>query len=181
MFEDLVRSGNMGRWWGAARRTKESFCSISTHSLHLLLRSFQLWFDLDWYELPPLLHIPNDDTSSSFGTMAPLYLVVYCRLCLKKWNNKNNCFLKGPQDWIWILAELTRVTGVTDDHLQEAGPPGWSFAWGQPLRMIICKGQPLRMIICKRPAPLDDYLQEAGHSRWWTTTTSMTTTGATGW
>ena len=24
--------------------------------------------------------------------------------------NKNKLFLKGPQDWIWILAEVTRVT-----------------------------------------------------------------------
>ena len=30
----------------------------------------------------------------------------------------------GRQDLIWILAEVTRVKGVTDDHLQEAGPSG---------------------------------------------------------
>ena len=29
---------------------------------------------------------------------------------------------------MWILAELTRVTGVTDDHLREAGPSRWQFA-----------------------------------------------------
>ena len=136
MFEDLVRSGNMGRWWGAARRTKESFCSISTHSLHLLLRSFQLWFDLDWYELPPLLHIPNDDTSSSFGTMAPLYLVVYCRLCLKKWNNKNKLFFErsarlnldpgrgdlgdGGDKW-----SDRRTDGRTDGRRQAYSGPRW--------------------------------------------------------
>ena len=42
-----------------------------------------------------------------------------------------------------------------DDHLQEVGPFGSSFA----------RGRPLRMIICKRPVPLDHHLQEADHSR----------------
>ena len=37
-----------------------------------------------------------------------------------------------------------------DNHLQEAGPSGWSFA----------RGQPLRMIICKRQAPADDQKQQ---------------------
>ena len=74
-----------------------------------------------------------------------------------------------------------------DDHLQEAGSSGWSFASGQILRMIICKwpvppddhlqvagsagwsfarGRIRWMIICKRPDPPDDHLQEAGSSRW---------------
>ena len=39
------------------------------------------------------------------------------------------------------------ATGMTDDHLQEAGPSGWSFA----------RGWPLQMIICKRPASPDDH------------------------
>ena len=43
-----------------------------------------------------------------------------------------------------------------DDHLQEVGPFGSSFA----------RGRPLWMIICKRPVPLDHHLQEADHSRW---------------
>ena len=41
-----------------------------------------------------------------------------------------------------------------DDHLQEAGPSGSSFA----------RGRPFRMSICKRPVPLDHHLQEAGPS-----------------
>ena len=41
-----------------------------------------------------------------------------------------------------------------DDHLQDAGLSGWSFA----------RGQSLWIIICKRLAPLDDHLQEAGPS-----------------
>ena len=41
--------------------------------------------------------------------------------------------------------------GVTDNHLQEAGSTGLSFA----------RGQPIRMIICKRPDPPDINLQEA--------------------
>ena len=52
--------------------------------------------------------------------------------------------------------ELTRVTGVRDDHLQEASPSGWSFA----------RGRSLGMNICKRPASPDDHLQEASPSRW---------------
>ena len=77
--------------------------------------------------------------------------------------------------------------GVTDDHLQEVGSSGWSFARGQIFLMIICKrpnppddhlqmagpsgwsfarGQILRMIICKRPDPPDDYLQGAGSHGW---------------
>ena len=60
--------------------------------------------------------------------------------------------------WIFYIyffiqeAEVTRVTRVTDDHLQEAGPSGWSLS----------KGQLLQMIICKRPDPSDDHLQESG-------------------
>ena len=38
--------------------------------------------------------------------------------------NKNKLFEKGPRDLIWILAKVTRVTGVTDYHLQEAGSSG---------------------------------------------------------
>ena len=41
-----------------------------------------------------------------------------------------------------------------DDHMQEAGPSGGSFA----------RGQPLWMIICKRSGPLDDDLQKADPS-----------------
>ena len=41
------------------------------------------------------------------------------------------------------------VTGVTDDHLLEAGPCRSSFA----------RAQLLWMIVCKRPDPLDDNLQ----------------------
>ena len=41
-----------------------------------------------------------------------------------------------------------------DDHLQEAGPSGSSFA----------RGWPLRMTIGKRPVPPDKHLQEAGPS-----------------
>ena len=41
----------------------------------------------------------------------------------------------------------------TDDHFQEAGPSGWSFA----------KGWSIMMIICKRPVHLDDH--KAGPSR----------------
>ena len=43
-----------------------------------------------------------------------------------------------------------------DDHLQEAGPSGSSFA----------RGRPFRMTICKRPVPLDHHLQEAGPPFW---------------
>ena len=50
---------------------------------------------------------------------------------------------------VWILAKVTRVTGVLDDHLQATSPSGWSFA----------RGRSLRMIICKRPVPLNDHLQ----------------------
>ena len=43
-----------------------------------------------------------------------------------------------------------------DDHLQEAGLSGWSFArYGS-----------IQIIICKRPVYPDDHLQEAGPSRW---------------
>ena len=41
-----------------------------------------------------------------------------------------------------------------NDHLQESGPSGWSFA----------RGWSLRIIICKRSAPPNDHLQEAGPS-----------------
>ena len=64
---------------------------------------------------------------------------------------------------------VTRVMGVTDDHLhhlQETGPSRWSFARGQILRMIICKRPVPPDDICTRLAPPDDYLQEAGPSRW---------------
>ena len=78
-----------------------------------------------------------------------------------------------------------------DDHLQEDGPSGWSFARGQSFWMIICKrpvhpddhlketspsgwsfaiGRSIWMIICKRPVFLDNHLQEAGPSRWSFTT-----------
>ena len=43
-----------------------------------------------------------------------------------------------------------------DDHLQEAGPSGWSFA----------KGRSIRMIHYERPVHPDDHLQEAGPSIW---------------
>ena len=39
-----------------------------------------------------------------------------------------------------------------DDHLQEVGPSGWSFA----------RGQSNLMITCKRPFHSDDHLQEGG-------------------
>ena len=42
-----------------------------------------------------------------------------------------------------------------DDHLQEAGPSGFAFA----------RGGPLRIMICRRPVPLDNDLQEAGPHR----------------
>ena len=68
---------------------------------------------------------------------------------------------------------MTRVTGATDNHLQEASQSGWSVARG---------------------CPCDDHLQEAGPSEWsfargrslWmnnnnnkTTTTATTTTTTT--
>jgi len=66
----------------------------------------------------------------------------------------------------WRKAKTATKTIPPDDHLQKAGASGWSFA----------NGQPLRMIICKRPVPSDDHLQgacpfgwsfqEAGPSRW---------------
>ena len=43
-----------------------------------------------------------------------------------------------------------------DDHLQEAGPSGWSFA----------RVRPLQMTICKRPVPPDHHFQEASPSGW---------------
>ena len=49
---------------------------------------------------------------------------------------------------------ICKRSGSRDDHLQEAGSSGWSFA----------KGQPLWTIICKRPASPDDHPQEAGPS-----------------
>ena len=43
-----------------------------------------------------------------------------------------------------------------DDHLQEAGPSGWLFA----------RGRPIRMIICKKPNPLDEQQQQPGWQGW---------------
>ena len=43
-----------------------------------------------------------------------------------------------------------------NDHLQEAGLSGSSFA----------RGRPLRMTICKRPVPPDNHLQGPGHYGW---------------
>ena len=81
-------------------------------------------------------------------------------------HNKNKLFWKDPRDWIWILAEVTRVRGlesiiwkrpVPPDHLlQKSRSSKWSFA----------NGRSLQMIICKRPDPPDDHLQMAGPSRW---------------
>ena len=72
-----------------------------------------------------------------------------------------------------------------DDHLQEASPSRWSFAWGRSIQMFICKrlvdpdnhlqeagqfrwsfarGRSIRMMICKRPVHPDDHLQETGPS-----------------
>ena len=94
--------------------------------------------------------------------------------------------------WYWncILGPITietRPIKQCKSLMQKAGTSGWSFANGQPLRMIICKrpvpsddhlqeacpfgwsfarGRPLQMIICKRPAPPDDHLQEAGPFGW---------------
>ena len=93
--------------------------------------------------------------------------------------------------------QVTRVTGLTDDyfkrpvhpddHLQMAGPSGWSFARGWSLQIIICKrpvhmddhlqdagpsgwsfagGWFIYMIICERLIPSDDHLQEAGPFEW---------------
>ena len=56
----------------------------------------------------------------------------------------------------WRKAKTATKTVPPDNHLQKAGTSGWSFA----------NGQPLRMIICKRPVPSDDHLQEAGLFRW---------------
>ena len=46
---------------------------------------------------------------------------------------KTNCSRKV----YWILAEMTRVTGLTDDHLEEASPSGCSFGRGRTLGTII--------------------------------------------
>ena len=48
----------------------------------------------------------------------------------------------------WLLLSIL--------DLHEADPSGWSFA----------KGRSLQMIIWRRPAPPDDYLREAGPTRW---------------
>ena len=74
-----------------------------------------------------------------------------------------------------------------NNHLQEAGPNGWSFAKGRSLQVIICKrlvhpnnhlqsagpsrwtfarGRSMLMIIYKRPVHPDDHLQEVGPSEW---------------
>ena len=83
--------------------------------------------------------------------------------CLRSYMwNKNKLFLKGPWDWIWILLFLRgrsfwiiickrpapldkhlQEVVLPDDHLQEAGPSGWSFARGRSILMIICKMLPI--------------------------------------
>ena len=55
----------------------------------------------------------------------------------------------------WQMIIYTRLV-PPDDHLQDTGSSGWSFA----------RGQSLQMIICKWPNPPDDHLQVAGSSGW---------------
>ena len=58
------------------------------------------------------------------------------------------------------------VTGVTNDHLQEAGPSRWSFQDKCPSWWSFSIEMSLRVIICKRQVPTDDHFQEAGPTRW---------------
>ena len=53
-----------------------------------------------------------------------------------------------------------------DDHLQEAGPSGWSSLEAGHSRWWFTRSLSLRMVICKWTATPDDNLQEDGHSRW---------------
>ena len=62
---------------------------------------------------------------------------------------------KECKSLIWIPIICKRPVPL-DDHLQKAGPSGWSFA----------RGRPIWMIICNRPVPPDDHLQEASPSAW---------------
>ena len=66
---------------------------------------------------------------------------------------------KGPArpDIIWWAGNLlNKLPAHQNDHFQKAGPSGWSFA----------KGLPVRIIFCKRPAHQNDHLQKAGPSGW---------------
>ena len=48
------------------------------------------------------------------------------------------------------MAEMTRVTGVMDYHLQEAGSS----------RSSVARGLSFQVIMCKRPVHPDDHLQQ---------------------
>ena len=78
----------------------------------------------------PAPHKPK----SHFTTASDMfYIQMWCWL----FASENFTWLKTvdlSKIWIFYIyffiqeAEVTRVTGVTDDHLQETGPSGWSFA-----------------------------------------------------
>ena len=59
-----------------------------------------------------------------------------------------------PQTAAALRMIICKRPALPDDHLQEAGPSGSSFA----------RGRSLRIIIYKRPTTPDDHLQEAGPS-----------------
>ena len=65
-----------------------------------------------------------------------------------------------------ILAKVTRVTRLTDDHLQGAHPPNDHLQEARSYGRSFANGRSLQMINCKRPDPPDDQLQEASLS-WW--------------
>ena len=79
-----------------------------------------------------------------------------------RWNvlKEKMMLFGGKTEICWKKREKFRRIWLegrnADDHLQKAGPSGWSFA----------KGWPIRMIICKRQAHPDDHLLKAGPSGW---------------
>ena len=79
-----------------------------------------------------------------------LFYPYYSRTSLQWVIKQEQIVLERSGYWIWILAEVTRVTGLAGDHLQEASSSGWLFAGGRPHWMMISK----------RLASLDDQWQQ---------------------
>ena len=101
---------------------------------------------------------PGQSLEEDFFCNSSLICENYLRL--DQVNSANLLF----EFWFWFVLSIrwrkakTATKAVPpDDHLQEAGPCGWSFVNGRPLRFIIC---------CKRPVLLDDLLQENGSFGW---------------
>ena len=174
-----IRPWTIGWWWWWPMSTKKP----PLGQLALRIMSFGKSLYGDHQRSPQLVPRSWGQRRTQFLLSVPFLqwsLSKYWIMFLLVIATTTNCSRK-----VWILAKVTRVTGVLDDHLQATSPSGWSFARGRSLRMIICKrpvllhnhlqeagppewsfarGQPLRMIICKRQAPLNGHLQEAGPS-----------------